>query len=71
VQISRFKGLGEMPAKYLKETTLDPDSRTLLRVDVEMQLEADKVFQQLLGKDASQRYDLIMAEASLVEDLDV
>jgi DNA gyrase subunit B len=71
VQISRFKGLGEMPAKYLKETTLDPDSRTLLRVDVEMQLEADKVFQQLLGKDASQRYDLIMAEASLVDDLDV
>lgn len=71
VQLSRFKGLGEMPAKYLKETTLDPESRTLLRVDVEMQLEADKVFQQLLGKDASQRYDLIMAEASMVEDLDV
>ena len=71
VQISRFKGLGEMPAKYLKETTLDPASRVLLRVDVDMQLEADKIFQQLLGKDASQRYDLIMAEGGMVDDLDV
>ena len=71
VQISRFKGLGEMPAKYLKETTLDPASRTLLRIDVDMQLEADKTFQQLLGKDAAPRYELIMAAASLVDDLDV
>jgi DNA gyrase subunit B len=71
VQISRFKGLGEMPAKYLRETTLDPASRTLLRIDVDMQLEADKTFQQLLGKDAAPRYELIMAAASLVDDLDV
>ena len=71
VQISRFKGLGEMPARYLKETTLDPATRTLLRVDIEMQLEADKTFQQLLGKDASQRYDIIMNEATLADDLDI
>lgn len=70
-EISRFKGLGEMPAAYLKETTLDPKSRVLLRVDIEMQLEADKTFQQVLGKDASLRYDLIMNEAGLVEDLDI
>ncbi|MBI3864404.1 MAG: DNA topoisomerase IV subunit B, partial [Planctomycetia bacterium] len=69
--ISRFKGLGEMPWKYLKETTLSPDSRILLRVDIEAQLEADKTFQQLLGKDASQRYEVIMNEANLVEDLDI
>ena len=69
--VSRFKGLGEMPWKYLKETTLSPDSRILLRVDIEAQLEADKTFQQLLGKDASQRYEVIMNEANLVEDLDI
>lgn len=70
-EVSRFKGLGEMPAQYLKETTLDPKGRILLRVDIEAQLEADKTFQQLLGKDASQRYEIIMSEANLVEDLDI
>jgi len=70
-EVSRFKGLGEMPSKYLKETTLDPASRILLRVDIEAQLEADRTFQQLLGKDPAQRYDVIMNEANLVEDLDI
>ena len=70
-EVSRFKGLGEMPAKYLKETTLDPATRILLRVDIEAQLEADRTFQQLLGKDPAQRYDVIMNEANLVEDLDI
>jgi DNA gyrase subunit B/topoisomerase-4 subunit B len=70
-EVSRFKGLGEMPAQYLKETTLDPKGRILLRVDIEAQLEADKTFQQLLGKDPSQRYGIIMSEANLVEDLDI
>lgn len=71
VEISRFKGLGEMPARYLKETTLDPRSRILLRVDVDLQLEADKTFTQLLGKDPAQRYDLIMNGASLADELDI
>jgi DNA gyrase subunit B/topoisomerase-4 subunit B len=69
--VMRFKGLGEMNPKDLKETTLSPDARILLRVDIEAQLEADKTFQQLLGKDASQRYEVIMSEANLVEDLDI
>jgi DNA gyrase subunit B len=69
--VSRFKGLGEMPWKYLKETTLHRDTRILLRVGIEAQLEADRTFQQLLGKDASQRYEVIMNEANLVEDLDI
>ena len=60
-----------MQSDDLKRTTLDPTSRILLRVDIEAQLEADKTFQQLLGKDASQRYEIIMAEANLVEDLDI
>jgi DNA gyrase subunit B/topoisomerase-4 subunit B len=71
VEISRFKGLGEMPARYLKETTLDPKSRILLRVDIDMQLEADKIFSQLLGKDAAPRYELIMQEANLADEIDI
>ena len=60
-----------MPAEDLKRTTLDPAGRILLRVDIEAQLEADKTFQQLLGKDPAQRYEIIMNEANLVEDLDI
>jgi DNA gyrase subunit B len=70
-EISRFKGLGEMTAQQLKETTLDPKHRTLLLVDVESLVEADRTFSQLLGKDASERYRLIMSEANLVDDLDI
>jgi DNA gyrase subunit B/topoisomerase-4 subunit B len=70
-EIFRFKGLGEMSAAQLKETTLDPKSRTLLRVDVESLIEADQTFTQLLGKDAGERYKAIMSDATLVDDLDV
>lgn len=69
--ISRFKGLGEMVASELKETTLDPKTRTLLRVDIDSQVEADKTFNQLLGKDAGERYNLIINEAGLADDIDV
>jgi len=70
-EIFRFKGLGEMNAVQLKETTLDPKSRILLRVDIESMVEADQTFSQLLGKDAGERYRIIMSEANLVDDLDV
>jgi DNA gyrase subunit B len=70
-EITRFKGLGEMDADQLRDTTLDPKLRTLLRVDIESQLEADKTFQQLLGKDASERYKVIMEEASFADDVDL
>ncbi|WP_010586619.1 DNA gyrase/topoisomerase IV subunit B [Schlesneria paludicola] len=70
-EIGRFKGLGEMTAVQLKETTLDPKTRTLLAVDVDSLVEADQTFSQLLGKDASERYRIIMSEANLVDDLDV
>lgn len=66
-EVIRFKGLGEMSAKQLKETTLDKKVRTLLKVDIESQLEADSTFAQLLGKDASERYRIIMEEASFVD----
>jgi DNA gyrase/topoisomerase IV subunit B len=71
VEVFRFKGLGEMDAKQLKETTLDPQVRTLLRVEIESQVEADKTFAQLLGKDPSERYRVIMQEATFADDLDV
>ncbi|MCA8984165.1 MAG: DNA topoisomerase IV subunit B [Planctomycetaceae bacterium] len=71
VEISRFKGLGEMNASQLKETTLDPSQRVLLRVEIENQVDADQTFHQLLGKDASERYRIIMSEAALADDLDV
>jgi DNA gyrase/topoisomerase IV subunit B len=72
-EIMRFKGLGEMMATELAETTLDPEKRTLLRVTIESLIEADKTFSELLGNDASCRYRFIMESANQVdaEELDV
>jgi DNA gyrase subunit B len=72
-EISRFKGLGEMDPKVLAETTLDPRQRTLLQVVIDSNLEADKTFVDLLGKDPAQRYRFIMDSAALAvaEELDV
>ena len=69
--VQRFKGLGEMNADQLKETTLDPATRTLLRVDIESAVDADAIFAQLLGKDPAERYRIIMEEAGEVDDIDV
>ncbi|MFO0977667.1 MAG: DNA topoisomerase IV subunit B [Planctomycetaceae bacterium] len=69
--VLRFKGLGEMNAAQLRDTTLDPRARVLLKVNIESQLEADKTFHQLLGKDASERYRIIMDDASFADDLDL
>ncbi|MDG1893315.1 MAG: DNA topoisomerase IV subunit B [Fuerstiella sp.] len=68
--VLRFKGLGEMNAAQLRDTTLNPKARVLLRVDIESQLEADQTFHQLLGKEASERYKVIMEEASFADDVD-
>jgi DNA gyrase/topoisomerase IV subunit B len=73
VEITRFKGLGEMLPKTLMETTLDPRRRTLLQVSIDSNLEADKTFVELLGKDPASRYKFIMDSAAQVvaEELDV
>ncbi len=71
IVIDRFKGLGEMNSGQLRDTTLDPAKRILLRVDIESQLDADNTFRQLLGRDASERYRVIMDEAGEVDDLDI
>ncbi|MGH8274543.1 MAG: DNA topoisomerase IV subunit B [Gammaproteobacteria bacterium] len=72
-EVSRFKGLGEMDGKELAETTLDPRHRTLLQVQIDSNLETDKTFVDLLGKDPSQRYRFIMDKAAraVAEELDV
>jgi DNA gyrase/topoisomerase IV subunit B len=72
-EISRFKGLGEMDPRVLAETTLDPRRRTLLQVGIDSNLEADKAFVELLGKDPAERYRFIMDSAALAvaEELDV
>ena len=70
-EITRFKGLGEMDAPQLRDTTIDPKTRTLLRVDIESELDADKTINQLLGKDASERYRVIMDDATFADDLDL
>lgn len=69
--VLRFKGLGEMNAAQLRDTTLNPRARVLLKVNIESQLEADSTFHQLLGKDASERYRIIMEDASFADDLDL
>ncbi len=69
--VLRFKGLGEMNAAQLRDTTLDPRARVLLKVNIESQLEADATFHQLLGKDASERYRIIMEDASFADDVDL
>ena len=73
VEISRFKGLGEMTAEELRETTLDKNRRRALRVVVEGELEADRVFSELMGKDPAARYRFIMEEAPQADavELDV
>jgi DNA gyrase/topoisomerase IV subunit B len=72
-EITRFKGLGEMQAETLASTTLDARNRTLLQVAIDSNLEADKTFVELLGKEPASRYRFIMDRAALAvaEELDV
>ncbi len=70
-EITRFKGLGEMMPKVLWETTLNPRTRRLLRVDVADHLVTDRVINELMGKDASARFRFIMDRAEDAQELDV
>ncbi|MCS7471005.1 type IIA DNA topoisomerase subunit B [Stieleria sp. ICT_E10.1] len=66
-EITRFKGLGEMMPKVLWQTTLNPAQRQLLRVEVDDQLETDRVISDLMGRDASARFRFIMDRAADAE----
>jgi len=71
VSVQRFKGLGEMNADQLWETTMNPETRTLLRVDSENAAEADEMFTKLMGEKVGPRKEFIKTEARKVRNLDV
>ncbi len=70
-EITRFKGLGEMMPRVLWETTMNPDTRRLLKVEISDQLVTDRVIQELMGKDPSARFRFIMDRADQADSLDV
>jgi DNA gyrase subunit B len=71
VSVQRFKGLGEMNADQLWETTMNPETRTLLRAEIDDAAEADGIFTMLMGEKVAPRKDFIKSEARKVRNLDV
>jgi DNA gyrase subunit B/topoisomerase-4 subunit B len=71
VEITRFKGLGEMMPATLWDTTLNPKTRRMLKVGIEDGLETDRVISDLMGKDPACRFRFIMERAEEAEELDV
>ncbi|MCB2107155.1 MAG: DNA topoisomerase IV subunit B, partial [Rhodobacteraceae bacterium] len=80
VEVSRFKGLGEMPPAQLKETTMDPDKRTLLRVQMPNAMDpaerndakaTAKLVEQLMGRKPEERFKFIQERAKFAGELDI
>ncbi|WP_128253492.1 DNA topoisomerase IV subunit B [Falsirhodobacter deserti] len=71
IDVQRFKGLGEMDAKDLKETTMNPGTRKLIRVSIDEDSEAGDLVERLMGKKPELRFQYIQENAKFVEELDV
>lgn len=69
--ISRYKGLGEMNASQLWETTMDPNRRTLLQITIEDEELTNTAFEELMGDDVQKRREFIEANATAVANLDI
>jgi len=69
-EITRFKGLGEMMPQVLWETTLNPKTRRMMKVEIDDHLETDRIISDLMGKDASARFRFIMERAEDAEVVD-
>jgi DNA gyrase subunit B len=69
--VQRFKGLGEMNAEQLWDTTMNPETRVLLRAEIEDAAEADAIFTMLMGEKVGPRKDFIKSEARKVRNLDI
>ena len=71
ISLARYKGLGEMNAEQLWETTMDPEKRTLLQVTMEDAEEANEIFKKLMGEEVEPRREFIVTQAKFVANLDV
>ncbi|CAI2718201.1 DNA gyrase/topoisomerase IV subunit B [Nitrospina watsonii] len=70
-EVGRFKGLGEMPSVDLKNTTMNKDNRTLIRVTIADDQNTNVTFDKLMGKDAQNRFKFIKEKAVFFQDLDI